>query len=370
MNFRLPVISRRRRQLMLAALSACCGAGCAGSSQPVPQGLVAEPLPADQVVQRIAFGSCIHQDRPQPIWQAVLADQPDAFIFAGDNVYASGAFFSLERLRAAYVKAAGQAGMAAFRARIPHWAIWDDHDYGVNDGGAEFTDQQLSKDEFLSFWQVPLQDPRRHRAGLYHAVVHGPPGRRVQVILLDTRWFRSPLKVTDQFNAPGKERYVPDDAAHKTMLGDSQWAWLREQLQVPADLRLLVSSVQVLAQGHGYERWGNLPRELSRLLALLRETRAQGVVMLSGDRHLGAIYQHEQDAPYRLTEVTSSGITQSFPNAPEPGPNRLGDILGEVNFGVVDVDWAARQVRLSLKDVQGQVRRSITLRLDDLALKG
>lgn len=365
--FQLPVMAGwRRRELLLAALAAWGAAGCAGRLQPLPQYPLAAPLAPDQVVQRIAFGSCIHQDQPQPIWQALLAAQPDAFIFVGDNVYASGLSFRLERLRAAYLKAGGQPGMAAVRERIPHWAIWDDHDYGVNDGGAAFADKPLSKDEFLSFWQVPPDDPRRHRAGLYHAVVHGPPGRRVQVILLDTRWFRSALKVTDQFNAPGKERYVPDDDPDKTLLGEAQWAWLREQLQVPADLRLLVSSVQVLAQGHGYERWGNLPRELSRLLALLRETRAQGVVMLSGDRHLGAIYQHEQDAPYRLTEVTSSGITQSFPNAPEPGPNRLGDILGEVNFGLVDVDWAARQVRLSLKDVQGKERRSIVLRLDDL----
>ncbi len=361
--------SPKRRELLGAALAACGLAGCAGAVQPFPQYPIAPALSLERVLHRIALGSCIHQDQPQPIWQAVLAQQPDAFIFSGDNVYASGLTFQRDRLHAAYLKAGAQPGMAAVRAQIPHWAIWDDHDYGVNDGGAEFADKPWSKAQFLAFWQVSANDPRRHREGLYHAVVHGPPGRRVQVILLDTRWFRSPLKPTDQRNAPGKERFVPDTDSTKTMLGELQWAWLREQLLKPAELRLLVSSVQVLAQGHGYERWGNLPLELSRLLALLSETRAQGVVMLSGDRHLGAIYQHDQGAPYRLTELTSSGLTQAYANAPEPGPNRLGRILDEVNFGVIDIDWAARQVRLSLKDVQGVLRRQVVLHLDELRAK-
>lgn len=360
----------QRRAMLGAALSAACAGlgltGCAGALQPLPQHPIAPAWPPERVLHRIALGSCVHQDQPQPIWQAVLAQRPDAFIFAGDNVYASGLTFERKRLHAAYLKAGGQPGMAAVRAQIPHWAIWDDHDYGVNDGGAEFADKPWSKAQFLAFWQVPHDDPRRHREGLYHAVVQGPPGRRVQIILLDTRWFRSALKVTDQRNAPGKERYVPDTDPSKTLLGEPQWAWLREQLLQPAELRLLVSSVQVLAQGHGYEHWGNLPHELSRLLALLDETRAQGVVILSGDRHLGALYQHEQGAPYRLTELTSSGLTQAFANAPEPGPNRLGPVMDEVNFGVIDIDWPARQVRLSLKDAQGHPRHSVDLRLDDL----
>ena len=36
---------------------------------------------------RIAFGSCAYQERPQPIWAAVVSYRPELFIFAGDNVY-------------------------------------------------------------------------------------------------------------------------------------------------------------------------------------------------------------------------------------------------------------------------------------------
>ena len=175
---------------------------------------------------RIAFGSCAEQRRPQPIWDAVLAYQPDLFIFAGDNVY--GDFNTADAAGSGrpMTLPAQIAGYARLRDKVPHLAVWDDHDYGRNDGGADFPHKAVAKDEFLSFWNVPADDVRRTREGIYSAHIIGPPGMRVQVILLDLRWFRSPLKRTDQRDALGKERYMPDADPAKTMLGDEQWAWL------------------------------------------------------------------------------------------------------------------------------------------------
>ena len=39
-------------------------------------------------LSRIAFGCCADQDKPQPVWEPVLARQNDLFIFLGDNIYA------------------------------------------------------------------------------------------------------------------------------------------------------------------------------------------------------------------------------------------------------------------------------------------
>ena len=142
----------------------------------------------------------------------------------------------------------------------------------------------------------------------------------MQVILLDTRWFRSALKPSDDRGKPGKERYLPDADPAKTMLGEAQWRWLEEQLRQPAELRLLVSSIQVVAEGHGWERWGNFPLERQRLYRLIADTRAQGVVFLSGDRHVGALYR---EPPARLILSTSSPPAASpIPGArpPKPGP--------------------------------------------------
>ncbi len=346
------------------SLHAMAGAGAALALGALAAGCA----PMDRVagVFRIGVGSCIHQDLPQAIWPAVLAGHPDLFVFAGDTVYASEQPFSLERLNAAYDKQKAQPGFAQLRASVPHLSLWDDNDYGLNDGGAAFEHKQASKEAFLRFWNVAADDPRRQRDGLYHAALYGPPGRRVQVILLDTRWYRSPWKATDQRDAPGRERYVPDPDPGKTMLGEAQWRWLAQQLTLAADVRLVVSGIQILAEGHGWERWGNFPLERQRLIDTLRTARASGVVLLSGDRHIGALYRDSFGMPYALTELTTSGMTHSWQGAKEAGPNRLGELYDGLNYAMVEVDWVQRQLRLLLKDQQGHVQRSAVLALDAL----
>ncbi len=191
---------------------------------------------------------------------------------------------------------------------------------------------------------------------------------RVQIILLDVRWFRSPLKVTDQRGAPGKERYLPDPDPTKTMLGSVQWAWLAEELRKPAEIRLIVSSTQVLAEGHGWERWGNMPLEKQKLIDTIRASGAKGVVLLSGDRHIGALYRETPADLYPLYEATSSGLNMVYWAAKEPGPNRLGALYAAANFGVVDVDWWERKVLLALRDDGGNTRRAVEIAFDTLGI--
>jgi alkaline phosphatase D len=347
-------LTQLRRREFLAWSAAGALAACAA------------PTAGAREVRKIDFASCMEQSRPQPMWDTVLADRPDFFVFAGDSVYADRPPFSVHALRDAYATQEAVPGFMRLRSTVPHMAIWDDGDFGQNDGGAEFPFKQQSKDEFLKFWRAPAGDVRRAREGLYDARTIGTPGRQVQVIVLDMRWFRSPLKATDQRNAPGKERYVPDADPARTMLGAQQWAWLEEQLKQPAELRLVVSSIQVVAEGHGWERWGNLPLERRKLYDLVRNTRAKGVVFLSGDRHIGAIYREASGTPYPLYDITSSGVTHSFESNNEAGPNRIGPPFTGLNFGSIEIDWASRAIELSVKDIRGAKQRTHALRLDEL----
>ena len=332
-----------------------------------PASLAAQNRPP---LSRIAFGSCADQAKPQPIWDAILAYRPELFIFAGDNVYGDFNTPDAANLKRAYEMAEGIAGYNRLRDNISHLAVWDDHDYGINDGGGDFPHKAIAKELFLNFWKVPAGDIRRTREGIYDSRIIGPPGMRVQVILLDLRWFRSPLKVTDRRGAPGKERYLPDPDPAKTMLGPAQWTWLAGELRQPAELRLIVSSTQVLAEGHGWERWGNMPLERQKLIDTIRDSGAKGVVLLSGDRHVGALYREAPAGLYPLYELTSSGLNMVYWAAKEPGPNRVGALYAAANFGVVDIDWWEHKVVLALRDEGGNTRRSVILSFDELGLAG
>lgn len=350
---------RRRTLLKAGALASPLGlAACHGAG---PLQIAGNPP-----LQRIGWVSCIDPSKPQPLWDSVAAARPDLLLFGGDNVYYASRDWQRSALDAAYAQQAAVPGFARLRQQVPHLAIWDDNDYGLNDGGASFLHKQSSKEAFMAFWQLPADDERRQREGLYVARTYGPPGQRVQVILLDGRWFRSPWKPTDQRNAPGKERYVPDANPALTMLGEAQWQWLEAQLRQPADVRLIASGIQVLAEGHGFERWGLFPHERQRLFDVIARTRAAGVVLLSGDRHIGAAYRMASGAPYALTDLTSSGITHTWTTANEPGPNRLGPLVTQLHYALIEMDWTSRSVLLALHGLDGTTLQSHRLRLSDL----
>ncbi len=355
---------RRCGGLIALMLLAACSRPLA--PPPGPAVTSAYGLASETKISRIAFASCLNENKPVAILGSVSAAKPELFIFAGDTVY--GDFYRGKWLRQAseaalassYQTLARHADFQRFTGTgLPILATWDDHDYGLNDSGVEMGLKQVSKDYLLDFFAVPETAPVRRRPGLYQSRFYGPPGARLQIILLDTRWFRSPLKRTDR-PAKGKERYVPDPDPAKTMLGPAQWLWLEQELGKPADLRLLVSSVQVLADGHGYERWGNLPRERERLYRLLARANGGDIVALSGDRHLGGIYRRELADGIIMHEVTSSSLNRAFAFwFREAGPNRIGPVYAPTNFGLITIDWAARRVDLAIRNSSGERVRGI-----------
>lgn len=340
---------------------------------------VATPaLRADEPLSRIAFGSCANESRPQPIWDSINELNPQLFIFTGDNVYADTA--DPVKLRRSYEELAAIPGFAKLREICPVIGTWDDHDYGKNDAGAEFEGKEAAKEAFMEFFGTPEDSPLRQRGGVYDAESYGPEGKRVQVILLDTRWFRGPIRkmTKDELRAARAEsgkkvgRYLPDEESDSTILGEEQWAWLAEELKKPAELRLLVSSIQVLALDHGWEKWGNLPKERKKLLDLIRDN-ATNVVILSGDRHSSdiSLLPPETDGGpfYPLYDITSSGLNQTG-LTDEPNRFRVAgeEVYNQPNFGWVEIDWDQEDpaIKLEIRDLDGKVVREVQTTLHTL----
>ncbi|GHF19061.1 hypothetical protein GCM10017044_12020 [Kordiimonas sediminis] len=336
----------------------------------------APPLAGDTVLTRLAFGSCADEEKPQPIWKAVSSVSPQLFLFTGDNVYADinqGVWVnepSMDALQFAYNTLATNADFLSVYGKIPMHTTWDDHDYGKNDGGSDFPIKEQAKDYMLDFFSVAQDDPVRSRAGAYYSRMYGPEGQRVQLIMLDTRFFRSALTKTDERNAPGKERYVPSEDPDQTMLGDEQWAWLEAELQKPADLRIMVSSIQVLADTHGWEAWRTMPQERQRLYSLINNAKGGRVVIVSGDRHVGGIYRRADLIDYPLYEITSSSLNLPFNPSKEIrnewDKNQIGLLYGPENFGTMDIDWENSLLSIDLRDINGDSVRSVTIPIAEI----
>ena len=309
----------------------------------LPSALAAEP------VTRIAFGSCCQQNRAQPVWDAVRAGRPEVLLLLGDNIY--GDTEDMKVLRDKYAALEANPGFAALRASCPLRAVWDDHDYGKNDAGKEYPLKRESQAAFLDFLRVPADDPRRAQEGTYFSETFGPPGRRVQVIGLDTRYFRDALEEIPKAERTRLGPYRPTADTTRSMLGEAQWTWLAGVLREPAELRLVLTSVQFVSEDHRWEGWATFPHERTRLVRLIRDTGAKGVVFLSGDRHRGEISRDDihPDRPYPMIDITASGLNQGGGGgADEPNRHRVVPAVLAAHYGTLAVNWDAAPVSLTV----------------------
>ncbi|MGK3992503.1 alkaline phosphatase D family protein [Sorangium sp. So ce1024] len=313
---------------------------------------------------RIAFGSCMHQDKEKPVLELATASAPDLFVFLGDNIYGDSEDIAV--LQAKYDRLAASPEFQRLLAAVPVVATWDDHDYGANDAGKELRQKAASKALFLDFWGEPADSPRRTREGIYTSYLREEPGGVLQIILLDTRWFRDPL---DPNSDPTryKHDYQPTTDTSRTMLGDAQWAWLEAELSRPADVRIIATSTQLGHAYNGYESWTNMPHERQRMVDLLRRTRAEATLFISGDVHWGELSRLEVDGGYPLYDLTSSGITETWPEI-EANENRVGSPVAENNYGFVEITWgeADHAISLGLVDVAGVTRVLHEVRTSEL----
>lgn len=211
--------------------------------------------------------------------------------------------------------------------------------------------KHLAKQMFLDFYSI--NDERVEREGVYQDFMFGPEGQRVQILLLDTRFSRSPFIDTGNSSAP----YIPDttNTTSKQMLSKEQWDWLAQALQVPAQVRLVVSSIQAFSSTD-FECWRHIPQEQARLQTLLEDAASESlVVVLSGDRHKGGFYEFGD----RIKEVTASSFTHTISfgafsdcsnadECDEPDPYRVGDFVRYNHFGMISIDWEKMKATAAL----------------------
>lgn len=294
----------------------------------------------------IAFGSCNRQNMENKLWDDVLANEPSYWIWGGDVIYSDTDDMAL--MAEHYSIQLSQKGYDQIRTQTQVHGTWDDHDYGLNDGGLEFVAKAESQQLFLDFLEVPDNSERRNREGVYYSETITTEKGRVNLIVLDTRYFRTALTPS----ADPNKRYDPNPDAEGTLLGDVQWTWLEKELNTSkADFNLIVSSIQVLSHEHGFETWGNMPHEVDKLKNIIAASKAKGVVILSGDRHISEFSKITLEGlNYPLIDFTSSGMTHSYSSFDgEPNKFRHGDVVPDLSFGLLKFNFEAKTIIMQMR---------------------
>lgn len=310
-----------------------------------------------EVPSEIAFGSCLNEKGKLEVLSSVENSGADLFLLLGDNVYADT--INEKKLRRSYRTLKSSEEYTSLSSKIPVLGIWDDHDYGINDGGSEHPEKEMSQRVFQDFFNVPKDSPLRQRKGVYSSYMFRKGDKSLKLILLDTRYFRS--KLTKRLNKKGKTYYVKDSSPEATVLGSAQWAWLEEELKKPSTVTVVASSIQVLSNEHRFEKWDNFPLERKRLLELLENGPSKVNVILSGDRHFSEVSKYISKKGRSIYEITSSGLNRgAFFGKYEDHKYRI-DYLGGDSFAKLSIDWKKDLPKVTGKlfGSDGKVKKNI-----------
>lgn len=307
----------------------------------------------------IAFGSCNKQSSENVLWKEVVKHKPSVWIWGGDNIYSDTD--DMQKMKQDYEDQLQQKGYKTVTQSTKVLGTWDDHDYGLNDGGEEFRMRNESQQLFLDFMGVDASDRRRDRLGVYHSEIISSTKGTVKVIALDTRFFRSPLTKS---SIKGR-RYDANPYGEGTILGKTQWQWLKDELNnSTADFNLIVSSIQVVSEDHGFERWATMPHQRDHLLNIISNSKARNVIILTGDRHISEFSKLSlKNLSYPLIDFTSSGLTHSYNSfTSETNMHREGKVVSDVSFGVLKFDFKNNKVLMEMRGKDNVLQQALTQR--------
>jgi alkaline phosphatase D len=275
---------------------------------------------------RVAIASCMDdnfQDKFR-IWDELAKKNPEYVLLIGDNVYSEKGLGGLgkklvvddELLWKRYVDIRLTLPYYFQEKLIPTHGLWDDHDYGARDGGADYEYKEQSKEIFETFFAQSLSDDEWFKGfGVGGLLTLGD----FNLYFLDSRFYRS----TDK------------NGAH---LGLDQYGWLMSKINEEQTPSLLIEGDQFFGGYHSFDSYeGNHPREFAKFSEDLKKVQAP-FVFISGDRHMSEIMQFPRSLFGKPSfEITASPIhAKTFPDSQDVNPWRVIAQKKDVSFTMMD----------------------------------
>ncbi len=340
MPHKLPLMIQKQSRVLLRLICACMMLWATGST-----------ADAQKNLNVLAFGSCNHSHLAQPHWANIESHQPDLFLWTGDVVYADTT--DAAEMRRKYQLQLNVPEYRRFQSIVPIVGVWDDHDYGINNGGKGNPVKAAAQQIFLDFIDEPNNTARRTQQGVYTSYTYGVGNHSVKLFLLDTRYHR---------DRTGSGR--------ADMLGKQQWQWLEKEIRgSEAAVNLFVSSVSVMSPQFPFaEEWNDFKWSRKKLFKLMSKHDLPGVLFLTGDRHFSSHLEGKVKGK-TFHEFMSSGLTHYMHR------KRVSRVFRHVygdensyfgkNFSKITFHWNQRPLKLSFEvfdtENQRQVEKSLTL---------
>ena len=302
-------------------------------------------LEVPEQVQKIAFASCNNDNRQSGVFTSIANLSPDLFVWTGDIIYPDRPIpwpgNNLDKIAHKYARLQQQYSYRLLAQSVPVTGIWDDHDFGRNNGGANYTWKSESSNLFRRFMgAAPADFP--DSAAIYRSYHLHSGSLQYSLILLDTRYSRE---------QPAKDAHL---------LGAAQWEWLEQELRRPAaDLLVLVSGTSVLSNDNENEGWSDYPLERKKLYNILQDVQ-KPFVIIAGDKHFAEINtQHVLGK--EVHELIASGVTHTE----RPGKRYTNAIASSEHYEGINFGWMEigedGTVLLEAMDEAGRVRLTKTI---------
>ncbi len=313
------------------------------------------------------LGSCLYIndtafDRPgkpygasTEILKSMTSTPADLMIWLGDNTYTREADYSSgSGIESRYRHTRMEPNLQPFLAKINHYAIWDDHDFGDNDGNKSFELKDFSTDCFKNYWGNKTYGEKG--SGIYSNFRFSD----AEFILLDDRTYRD-------------ESELDENKIEKTQLGKNQLSWLKDKLKHSrASFKFVCVGGQFINEHTDKESFNLYKKEREEIIRFITDQKISGVIFLSGDRHHTELLKNDSvtaSLGYPLYDLTSSSITAGVSNIlttkeaqnPQRVPNTL---VAENNYCSIKISGPKRGDRtllITCYDQKGLVKWGFTL---------
>ncbi len=270
-----------------------------------------------------------------------MANTPAVFnLWLGDNWYTREVdYFTPWGLNNRASRDRSMPILQKFWASMPHYAIWDDHDFGPNDSDGSYILKDVSREVFKNYWLNPSygQDGK----GIYTKVSYSD----VDFFMLDDRFWRDADNLPDSINGLPN----PD----KRMYGEQQLKWLQNALvNSQATFKIIATGSQVLNPVSPFDVVRAFSRDYNIIMEMLAKYKINGVLFFTGDRHHSEVIKVQRPGLYPLFDITCSPLTSGthkFGGAEKENPFRVYGLDQVQNFGKVTVSGKAKERKLEIE---------------------